>query len=68
MPDELHQRIVDEALTNGVQDGLTRFTQGELILYHTLLQDYGTELAGKDRLIPLMERNKRRLDEATDWQ
>lgn len=67
MVDPLHQQIVDEALVNGTLEGEVRMTQGELILFHTLLQNYGAELAGPDRLIPLMERNKQRLDEAVDW-
>jgi len=59
--DPNHQRIVAEAMEVGTQE-VDGFMFGEVILFHTLLQDFGLELVEPDQLIPLMERNMKRIE------
>ena len=39
-----------------------KMTFGEVFLFHVLLQEYSLPVVGDERFIPLMERNKTRLD------
>jgi hypothetical protein len=65
--EDLTRRIVIEALENGTAEGEVRVSQGELVLYHALVQTYGLDLVGEVSFIPLLERSKARLDLAADW-
>jgi len=61
MPDPNHVRIVNDALNAPNGEHTVQMTFGELILFHTLMQDYGIEFVGNDRFIPLMERSAQRI-------
>lgn len=54
-------KLIDQAMQSTVEQKV-EMTFGELFLFHMLLQDYGLPLVGDERFIPLMERNKKRLD------
>lgn len=64
MVDPLHQQIIESIFSDekGAEEIEVKMTFGELMLFHVLLQDYAIELVGNDRFIPLMERNKARID------
>lgn len=63
-PIELHASIMQTMFdTEDMNIDIdVKFTKAELFLYHTLLQDFGLAIINEERFIPLMERNKRRLD------
>lgn len=55
-------KIVDSALSGSSVEHTVKMSVGEMFLFHVLLQEYGIYYAGEDRFIPLMERNKARID------
>jgi hypothetical protein len=62
MIDPAHVAIVNDALNNGSDvEHDVKMTFGELILFHVLMQNYAPDYVG-DGFIPLMERNKQRID------
>ena len=66
MVDPLHVRIVEQSLSGSNKEQDVKMTFGELMLYHSLLQNHGIEYCGEERFIPLMERSKARIDVVTE--
>jgi hypothetical protein len=58
---EDRKQWLDKAFQSTVEHKV-KMTFGELFLFHLLMQDYAYDLVGNDRFIPLMERNKKRMD------
>jgi hypothetical protein len=58
---EDHKKWVDQAFQSTIEHKV-EMTFGELFLFHLLMQNYAYDLVGNDRFIPLMERNKKRMD------
>ena len=59
-----HRNMVGEALANGMgpdDEVLVPITRGELLMFHTLLQDFGLNLIEDAQFIPLVERSMNRM-------
>lgn len=63
MTDPLHKQIVQEALSDlNFRKTTVEISFADLLLFHTLIQDYGLELLTDEQFIAAMERNKARID------
>jgi len=61
---QLHRQIVQQALGANVTcpNPQPDFLFGELILYHTFVQDFGHVYLEEEQIIPILERSKKRIE------